>query len=87
MIITRVMVLADMKPIIVPMVLLPGCNDEARVGKSPILFGVAIAPTWPFSVAEIACPTDIFSMLATAYFHFIASDRMLRGIRTMQISR
>lgn len=54
MIMTRVMVLADMKPIIVPMVLLPGCSDIARVGKSPSLLGVAIAPTWPFRVAEMA---------------------------------
>lgn len=45
MIMTRVMVLADMKPMIVPMVLLPGCRDIARVGKSPSLLGVAIAPT------------------------------------------
>lgn len=45
MIMTSVIVPAEIKPIIVPMVLLPGCNDIARVGKSPSLFGVAIAPT------------------------------------------
>ena len=54
MIMTSVIVPAEIKPIIVPMVLLPGCNDVARVGKSPSLFGVAIAPTWPFRVAEMA---------------------------------
>ena len=36
---------ADTKPIMVPMVLLLGCRDKARVGKSPILLGVAMAPT------------------------------------------
>ena len=35
----------EMKPIIVPMALLLGCRDVARVGKSPSLFGVAMAPT------------------------------------------
>ena len=87
MIMTRVIVLAEIKPIIVPIVLLPGCSDVARVGKSPSLLGVAMAPTWPFRVAETACRTDIFSMPITAYFHFIASDRMLKGISTIQISR
>ena len=45
MIMTSVIVPAEIKPMIVPMVLLPGCNDVARVGKSPSLLGVAMAPT------------------------------------------
>ena len=45
MIMTSVIVPAEINPIIVPMILFLGCSDRARVGKSPSLFGVAIAPT------------------------------------------
>ena len=45
MMIIRVIVHDDTKPIMVPIVLLPACSVVARVGKSPNLLGVAIAPT------------------------------------------
>lgn len=77
----------ETKPIIVPMVLLPVFNEEARVGKSPSLFGVAMAPTCPFNVAYRACLIDILSICDIAYFHLIASEKMFRGINAIQIIR
>lgn len=62
MMITRDNVHDEINPIIVPMVLLPDCNDVVRVGKSPNLFGVAMAPTCPLSVAIMAFFSDIFSI-------------------------
>lgn len=87
MIMTSVRVHDETNPIIVPIVLFPDCNDVARVGKSPNLLGVAIAPTCPLSVAIMAFFSDIFSICDTAYFHFIDSVNMFSGISNMQIIR
>ena len=87
MMMIRVIVHDDTKPIMVPIVLLPACSVVARVGKSPNLLGVAIAPTWPRIVANSAVFIEIFSMFDTAYFHLVASARMLNGINKMQKDR
>ena len=78
---------AEINPIIVAIDLLPYCRDSARVGKSPNLLGVAIAPTCPFNVEIIAFFSEIFSMWCIAYFHFIDSARMLNGIKIMAPKR
>ena len=87
MIITSVRVHDETNPIIVPIVLLPGCRDVALVGKSPNLFGVAMAPTWPLRVANIAFLIDVCSILVMAHFHFIDSVKIFNGINSMHIIR